>query len=248
MNSNQQPALNFAGQVCLTALTSFIVNGVIHPLGTVKNCIMTQTQVPRSIPGLYRGFWSIFGTDAAVFAIAYATNDELQTRMSPIVASVAAGVVSAPVVSIGESLMCNRQVNRISYLQSFKMAIRSEGIAMTILREVPYTTAIFFVAPWLQSRLRLRNDFENQAAAGGIAGAIIGCATTGVDRIKTIVQTHVTRVSIPNTIRTLNSLEGYRWYFKGGLARSLYIGLASSITNVVYNRFPFYFPRSLREE
>ena len=116
----ETPRLNPLGQIALGGISSLLVNGGVHPISTIQSCMMAGTPMQRvGLLALYRGFGAMFGTDWAAFATAYLFNDALQGRLSELNASIAAGLISAPVICVGEGLTRNRQVNALPYAEIF---------------------------------------------------------------------------------------------------------------------------------
>jgi len=256
--SQETPRLNSIGQAVLGGISSLLINGIIHPISTMQSCAMANAAVHRmGLSQLYRGYWAICATDAAAFGAAYVTNDALSGRLSPLGASIAAGLISAPVICVGEGLARNRQVNALPYGQILERAIRPVGLVTTALREVPFTVAVFCLSPLLQRQLmhlaggsdaNTPSSVAAQAAAGILAGAVAGLATSPIELIKTRVQTSEQPLSIAQVVRSVANEGGCRRFFRGGAMRSLYVGLAAAGMNVVNNTAPYFLPEILHSE
>lgn len=246
--NSESPRLNEAGQVVQGTIASFVTNGIIHPIGTIKNLQMVGSlrslKDLTSVRGLYNGYLAICGVDAVTFSIAYLTNDRLSDRDSALWSSVVSGLIVSPVVAVGEGLMANRQVNAMPYLQVFRRAFRLNGIILTAFREVPFIAAVFYASPILNryfqalSPTNLDLSIGNlgiQIASGGISGAGAGLVTAPVDLIKTRVQTSGQPLSILNAIRLTVANDGWSGLLRGGRARAFYIALAVASMNVLNN-------------
>jgi hypothetical protein len=247
----ETPRLNPLGQIALGGISSLLVNGGVHPISTIQSCMMAGTPMQRvGLLALYRGFGSMFGTDWAAFATAYLFNDALQGRLSELNASIAAGLISAPVICVGEGLTRNRQVNALPYVEIFQRAVRPAGLATTALREIPFTVAVFYLSPLLQRQIAPGTcpEMMAQACAGILAGAVAGFMTSPVELIKTRVQTSETPLTMAQVVRSVAAEGGIQGFFRGGAMRTLYVGLATAGMNVVKNTAPHFLPNALRIE
>ena len=135
-SNSEIPRLNPVGQTVLGGISSFLINGMIHPISTIQSRMMASpsSTLKTSLQGmsffnLYGGFWSIFLTDALAFSVAYWVDDALKKRVSPLAASVAAGLCCAPAMCVGEGFARNRQVHEMPYSTIFERAIRPAGLA-----------------------------------------------------------------------------------------------------------------------
>ena len=255
----EQPRLNEAGQITQATLASFAVNGLVHPISTIKNRLMAGSLVSlrqlTSTRGLYNGFRAICCVDAATFSVAYLTNNLFLGRETSLWPSVAAGLLSSPFVAFGEGLMANRQVNAMQYVQVIRRAMRLNGLITTAFREIPFSVAVFYAAPlidrniqsispeWIQSK---SYSICLQIISGGVAGAGAGFITAPVDLIKTRVQTSHQETSILQVIRNAIVIDGFRGLYRGGGARALYISLSVAIMNILNNTVPSRLPEALR--
>lgn len=256
---SERPRLNSLGQAVLGGIASFLVNGATHPFSTLQSWGMTNTTSVQRIgfSALYRGFWATCAFDAGAFATAFVINDALHNRLSQLNASIVAGLISAPVICLGEGLARNRQVNAMPYAEIFQRAIRPAGLTTTALREIPFTVAVFYLSPLLQRQIVLQLSRDNplarqqvviQAFAGILAGAAAGFMTSPVDLIKTRVQTSETPLTMTQVVRSVAAEGGIRGFFRGGGMRTLYVGLTAAGMNIVNNTAPHFLPNALRTE
>jgi len=250
--NSETPRLNPLGQAVLGGISSFLINGVIHPISTIQSCIMAnplstvRTLRQMNFSSLYRGYWAICGTDSVAFAAAYVTNDAFRDCFSQLTASILAGIVCAPVICLGEGLARNRQVNGMRYSEVFQRAIRPTGLAATAFREIPFTVAVFWLTPLLQKELPTPSSIVAQAVAGTLAGSIAGLATSPFDLIKTRVQTNERPLTIANVVCAVYVEKGWQGFFRGGVMRALYVGLAGAGMNIVNNTVPHYLAKDLQ--
>lgn len=243
--------LNPVGQAVQGVLASVLINAALHPLSTIKNCLMAGR--PPVLRGIYNGYQAACALDGATFATAYVTNDTLQSRFSSLTASVVTGTIATLGVAPAEALMANRQVHSLPYSQIWKRALRPTGFVITLCREIPFTSGVFWLAPMLQRRLQEQLPQGGHAnstpafVSGAIAGSVVGAFTTPIDGIKTRVQTSDKTLSIFNAVRSMISEGGWRALFRGGATRAAYIGLTGAGMNMISNGAPHYFPKFLKE-
>jgi hypothetical protein len=274
-------SLNFAGQVALGGVASSGVNAVVHPLITIKNRIMAnvaaiQAQnhaakspcrlagfnpnvIRRRIPsGLYNGFSSVFLVDSGCFASHYIITGTCKGRLSELLSSLAAGIISAPIVSVGEGFMANRQVNALPYFQIVSRAMRISGLTMTAFREIPFTVTVFYLTPLLQrkmeERLSLRyplspiSTMTTQIFISGSVGALASVFTTPFDLIKTRVQTSDQPLFISGAVRDVWGKSGIGGFYQGWRWRGVSVGLAIIGMHLMNIYLPQLFPPFFRKE
>lgn len=217
-----------ARQVILASVTSILVNGGVHPIGTFKTyCMMGQLR-RLTAKELYNGYFAVCTVDAASFSIAYVTNGKITVgNHSPLVAALAAGVLSSPIVAVGEGLMVNRQIYSLPYIQLWKKAFRRSGFCITALREIPFTTSLFYLSPLLEKKIEKLTGgswIATAAVSGFTAGALAGFISTPPDLIKTRVQVSERTITIKQAIESVWT-EGHRFrFFQGGFSRALHLG------------------------
>ncbi len=256
--NSEHPCLNNAGLALQGSLASFIVNGLVHPICTVKNRQMAAGLALRKaltpIQGLYNGYLAISCVESITFTTIYVTNNFLKGRVSDLTSSVMAGLISSPIVSFGEGFMTNRQVNALPYSQIFKRAIRPVGLITTALRETPFSMAVFYFTPILERKFQkisprceesIARNKAIELASGVIAGAIAGFLTTPVDLINTRVQTNQQPLSIMKAVSLTCADTGLRALFRGCGARAFYLALAVAGMNIVNHAIPPLLPMSL---
>ena len=258
MSSNiDMQHLNLAGQVALATTGSIVTNTITQPLFTMKSRIMVGQ--PFSWRGLYNGFIAVTAVDIITFGMSYATNDRLNTAFQDypqgdLLAAIAAGALPAPALAVGEGLAANRQVHALKYSQLLHRAFRPSGIVMTILREIPFITAVFYLQPKIAKNLSSSSEESpiretgTQMTAGAAAGAMAGLVTTPVDLIKTRVQTHEQGISIARAVNEVVTKKGLRGLFQGGSARCLYLSAVTTCLSTVNYAAPSRFPSSLHKE
>lgn len=248
-HSSDNNSLNFLGQLSLASTSSLFVNGLVHPLCTIKTYRMVGYLGSMSFRRLYNGYWAVCGVDSASFSIAYTTNGLLTDRnINPLIASLAAGLLSSPFVAVGESLMANRQIHALPYSALWRRALRPAGLFLTMTREIPFTTSLFYTAPLLQKKFEFQSNSQsilNMSLSGLIAGAMAGAATAPVDLIKTRIQSSEQSFSITKTIRLVLAEGGYFSLCKGAGTRALYVGLTVAIMNSINHTLPNYMPEAL---
>lgn len=243
--------LNFLGLLTLGGFTSVGVNMVVHPLSTVKTRLMAnlpKQQIFR-LAGLYNGFFAVCVVDLASFPIAYGVHGSSEGRISSLWASIMAGLISAPIVSIGEGAMTNRQLNKPYSFTVLKRSIRLTELTMTILREVPFTIGVFHVMPVLQELIQkrfliLQKTSTTTIAIGAITGATIGFLTTPCDLIKTKVQTMNPQPSIREVVQSVVKNYGWKGFFHGSITRTLYIGSAGVVMNLFNEAIPHHLTKT----
>lgn len=250
--SIQESSLTPAGQCALAGISTLITNGAVHPLCTVKNRYMdNQRPLIPSLRWLYRGYGSICAAESTHIAFLYVVDDLLKQRhFHPLTSSVIAGVLSSPIVTVGEGIMVNQQNHQISLIESVRRSLRISGLFATVLREVPYSIAICYWSPALQRRRIFSNEWFNQLFAGCVSGSVAGFLTGPCDLLKTVVQSNdiSLREAIRNVVREGLSRSGRRKLLISSSIRSGYVGLAVAILNISKNQLPSTFPSVLKEQ
>lgn len=252
--------LNYEGQAGLAAIGSVVMNAAVHPLCTIKNKWMARKPNEKLFPSsygtlrrlksLYLGYKEICLTESAFFVVSYVVNGWLKSQdVNQLASSILAGICSAPVVMIGEGLMINNQVNEKAFSREvLRSSMKASGLMATILREVPYTVAIFTLAPMIESKMPV-SGLAGQSLAGVISGSLCGALTAPADKIKTLVQANDT--SFMDASRSVKkevlNAHGRRGLLKDAGIRAVYIGLSVAIMNVINNQLPPYFPNRMRE-
>lgn len=247
--------LNSSGQAFLGVVGSFAVNAVVHPLCTIKNRLMANQRVIFNpfvgLKVLYRGYTEICLTESTAYATSYVVNGILKKReIGPLTSAILAGIVSTPVVAVGEALMLNRQVNGGPLSsQILRRSLCRSGLVATLLREVPFNVAIFSFAPAIEKRMHFTDEFTKNAIAGLGSGIICGLITAPADKIKTLVQANELSImdSTRMVVRALGESGGRRRILAEGFTGVVYIGLSVAILNVFNNQLPQHFPNQMKE-
>ncbi|MES2121439.1 MAG: MC/SLC25 family protein [Chlamydiota bacterium] len=246
------PPSTLARQMFQGGIASLLVNGVSHPIYTLKTrsqsaelaAISRPTQMAPQWRGLYNGFGAISATDAVVFSVAFIANDWLKERYSELWASVGAGVLCSPFVAIGEGLTANRQMTQtpLPYSTVFKRAFRPAGFGLTVMREIPFTMAVFYTPHYLGLYARNFSPFQDlshfgqmgvQVATAGLSGAAAGFLSNPIDVLKTRVQTAEVPRSFYSVLQQTLVEEGWRGLRKGGGLRMLQIGVVSACMHTI---------------
>lgn len=256
MSINSEPTrINSAGQASLGGFSSLSINAFVHPLSTIKNRMManphltmTQAIEPK---GIYNGYRAACSVDGSVFALAFVINGALQGRVSDLNASIAAGALPVPIVSFGEGLMANRQVEKLPYSKVLTRALRPAGLIATMAREVPFTVAVFYLSPTLQKKMSRGSEKPSlfiQGIAGILGGSFAGLATTPADLVKTRIHTHERSLSIATVVRSAVAEKGWRGLWRGAGTRSVYIGLTGAGMNIINTTLPRYLPKAFHSD
>ncbi len=250
--SSDAPPTSFARQLFQGGISSLLVNGVSHPFYTLKTRSQSSEHVamPRPIQtthawrGLYNGFGAITVTDGVVFSVAFIANDWLKGRCSELWASIGTGVMCSPFVAIGEGLTANRQMAQIPlpYSAVFKRAFRPAGFGLTVMREIPFTMAVFYTPDYLETYARGFSLFQDlspygqmglKVAAAGLSGGAAGLLSNPVDVLKTRVQTGELPLTFSSVLQKTLAEEGWRGLTKGGGLRMLQIGVVSACMHTI---------------
>lgn len=250
--------LNSTGQACLAAVGSVVSNVVVHPLCTIKNKYMAGESLINPADGrfnkkgLYRGFSAICLTESAALIAVYVCNGWMKSyKIDKVYSAIIAGVFSAPVVSIGEYLMISSQVNkRVINSEMLRSSLKISGLLATALREVPYSLAVLVFSPWIGSHIKLfPSETADEAVGGLISGSLCGAITGPFDKTKTLVQANgMSFITAGGSVlNEFTTAQGRKNHIRAAGIRALYIGLATSILNVVNSRLPELFPKNMRE-
>lgn len=249
--------LNSIGQAFLAGVGSVIVNAVVHPLCTIKNRLMAnESPFPRSegtfknLKALYRGYTAMCLTESASFAVTYVSNGLMKSNeIHPLVSAILAGAISTPVVTAGEALMVNSQVNgKAINTQMLRTAMQGSGLIATMLREIPFSVSIFALPSVIETRMPFSNALINNVFAGLISGCLCGAITAPADKIKTLVQAKGLpfRGALAAVSGELTTTHGRRKLLNDARVRALYIGLAVAILNVINNQIPQFLPKNMK--
>ncbi|MBA3604151.1 MAG: hypothetical protein H0W50_11060 [Parachlamydiaceae bacterium] len=257
---NSSFSLNSGGQAFLGFVGSAVMNTVTHPLCTFKNRLMAnKPPFPVSerrivcLKALYRGYTDICLTDSASLVMTYVVNGFLRKNdFSPLISSALAGVAASPVIAVGEAFMVNHQVHLNSSSCNLKMlqnAFRGAGLFATILREVPFTVALFSFAPKIETWMTFSNQLTSSTFSGLISGSICGAITAPADRIKTLIQAkNFSFGQAAKAVgRDLRTNSGQKRLLLDASTRALYMGLGVAILNVINYRLPHYLPDIMKE-
>ena len=150
--------LNIVGQISLAFTGNALVNIAVHPLCTLKNRLMAKENLlatcfsdkaTKKAFSLYRGYTAICITESLAYTVTLFANSWLQHKnFSVWNASLFAGLASAPLIAIGESLMLDQQIGTKSFSKVqhrsakdlttlLKRAMGISSLLATIMREVP---------------------------------------------------------------------------------------------------------------
>lgn len=254
---NSTSSLNSTGQAFLAVIGSFAVNAAVHPLCTIKNRLMANEKPFSSFGGrvagfkaLYHGYTEICLTESGAYAMSYVVNGFLKRKeIDPFVSSILAGVASTPIVTVGEALMVNRQVHGGSLsLHMLRGAMRGSSLFATILREIPFSVAIFSFAPAIERSMPFSNELANNTISGLISGSICGALTAPADKIKTLVQARELSFTsaTAEVFSEIRTVRGKRKILAEAFTRAVYIGLAVAILNVLNNQLPPFLPSQMK--
>lgn len=249
--------LNFFGQIGLASLVTIGVNTAAHPLCTAKNRLMANQPIFPPYKGIrfgvrsiYSGFYTICATESIQYITSYVANDRLRRVChDPYVCAMLAGLIAAAPCAFGEGIMVNQQIHNYTVFQSMRRALQMSGLAATILRDVPYTLAIFGGAPAIERRLALKNENARQIVAGTIAGMIVGAVTSPFDTIKTRIQAEELSFTSASKlfVQEIMKGSGMRNYLQASAIRVAYIGLSVAIANWMNHQIPPLFPSHLHD-
>ncbi len=257
---NSTPSLNSGGQAFLGFVGSLIMNSATHPLCTIKNRLMAnKPPFPISskkiicLKALYRGYTDICLTDSASLVMTYVVNGFLRKNdFSPLISSALAGVAASPVIAVGEAFMVNHQVHSNSSSCSLKMlrnAFRGAGLFATMLREVPFTVALFSFAPQIETWMTFKNQLTSFTLSGLISGSICGAITAPADRIKTLIQAKNFSFAHASSavVRDFKTHSGQKRLLLDASTRALYMGLGVALLNIINYKLPHYLPDIMKE-
>lgn len=205
---NTSSNLNSTGQACLAGVGNVIVNAFVQPLCTIKNRLMAnESPFPRSegifksLRALYRGYTAICLTESASFGVTYVSNGLMRkNEIHPLVSASLAGAMSTPVVTFGEALMVNSQINgKAMNTQILRTALQGSGLFSTLLREVPFSVSIFVLPPFIETQLPFSNGLTSNAFAGLVSGFLCG-AMTAPTRLKPLYRQKVGVLEMPQRL------------------------------------------------
>lgn len=266
---SETPRLNPVGDLINGVAASISVNALVHPMGTIKSRVMSGTpfiwRSPSSYRSLYSGYLAICGVDAMTFAVNNLVNSRCENENLRLYYAVASGVASTIPVGLGEHFVTNRQVAGSGYrdiLNSFRVrAVRynfCQGLYVTGLREVLFTTAVFWGTHQIRNGVKSLypdsgwlgdNTPFMRIVPGLIAGSVAGALTTPCDLVKTRIQVSKVRLPITHVIQSVFREQGWRGLFVGIYWRIPIIAAATLAYDFVNGAIPNYLPKiALREE
>jgi hypothetical protein len=253
---NTMHELNFKGHAALAFVGNIIVNGVVQPLCTVKNCLMANEKLfgesftaSSRVKFLFRGFRSICIADTTSYLISlYVTEWFHKKEYNLFYSSVSAGIVSSPAVAFWESVMVQEQIHgpiKHSKKEIFWKAMSRSGLLATTLREIPFNVGLFAVAPSIRRFIPSTNEIAVNLIAGALAGGFSGALTAPFDIIKTRIQAHDIpfKKAVIDLSQELKTPQGQRAMLLSTGFRALYMGLAIAILNVANNQLPHIMPK-----
>lgn len=259
MSSNN--SLNNYGNVTPAIVTALMINSV-HPFVTWQARLATGKSVfPMECRTVferlrfsYGGISAIIASDIVQLGMMFWLNERLRERQIELftAATISSAVSSLP-IAIGEQIALYRQVHGSSYREAFRQSFRASaihGLAATMIREIPYGIGMLAmptsIAPWLP----IENDPSRDAAAGFIAGLILGGISTPLNMAKTRIQAEgmTFRQGYACTWRdfsTQNQDLGRLVKITG--LRVIHVALVMAIANVVKGEFSKVSSESTRE-
>ena len=131
------------------------------------------------------------------------------------------------------------------------------GLYATAFREFFWNMGIFSVTPKIKGELGTVLPFLSPLAAGSIGalvtGAAVGCITTPIAGLKTVIQASEDELSLIAAFKKLTFCEGrakprMQQAFCGGTPRAGYLGVSMCVMNVVYETLPSILPAGLKRQ
>lgn len=242
-------------------IAGFIESSCCQPLDVLKTRFQSNNKTNISLKneiikiykkdgiyGFYRGLSAVYLGVIPKNAIRFSTFDFLNQRLqNPIVSGFGAGICEAIIVvnpletckirvqSQYHSFITPQNIPKLSLFQMAKYMIQTEGIksfynglTMTIIRQSINQAANFYVY------FKLKDDLGS-FVAGCISGSIGPIVNNPIDVIKTRLQIHPKKQSIPVIIREIYQKNGIRGYFKGIIPRLIRIIPGQGITFFTYD-------------
>lgn len=198
-------------------LSSCIVN-LIQPLQTLKTFKQAGIKPNYKIPILYRGYWGMTIIDIGAFSVHNIVNYETSDNVSVLNKSILAGIISTPLVTIGEYFVINKQINT---LYKFKNMFSVKSTLLTLGREIQFPIFLFYISPLIGKHKNIKDIYKSELISGYLSGFICGICTNPFDRYKTLSQSdRHSNINIKNL-------------FVGSIHRANYIGLTLSMLNYI---------------
>jgi len=242
-------------------IAGFIESSCCQPLDVLKTRFQSHNQTNISISneimkiykkdgiyGFYRGLSAVYLGVIPKNAIRFSTFDFLNQRLqNPVMSGFGAGICEAILVvnpletckirvqSQYHSFLTPQNDPKLSLFQMAKRMMKIEGIksfynglSMTIMRQSMNQASNFYVY------FKLKDDLGS-FGAGCISGSIGPILNNPIDVIKTRLQIHPQKPSIPLIIRDIYQKNGIRGYFKGIIPRLIRIIPGQGITFFIYD-------------
>lgn len=197
------------------AMVGSLSINLLQPLQTLKNFKQAGIKPSYKIPTLYRGYWGMCFIDIGTISVYNVINYEISNQYSTLYKSILSGIISTPLVTVGEYLVINKQ---ISAQYKFKNMFTTKSTLLTLGREIQFPVFLFYVSPIIDSYIK------NTIISGYLSGFICGLTTNPFDRYKTLSQSNNSYISNSNIIKNL---------FVGSIHRANYIGLSLSMLNYI---------------
>lgn len=227
----------------------FVGQTLCYPVDTVKTCIQTGTQIPKSLTGLFRGvsspLTSVIIEKTLLFSSYTVIKDKLKLN-NPMASGLLAGVLTTLTVTPFERIKIVCQSRTVNVFDSLKIikkdSLRASGIlkslyrgwSATLFREVPGYGIYFSVYEYVSKRnpnITTFNSFLTGSACGVGAWIVIYPS----DPIKSVMQSR--NIGFKESVSNIMDKHGLKGFYRGylwGLCRAailhggVFVGYLSS--------------------
>ncbi|KAJ7600739.1 mitochondrial carrier domain-containing protein [Mycena floridula] len=253
---NEQKPPRFLHALMGGALAGTAVDLLFFPIDTVKTRLQASQGFIKAggFRGVYRGIGSVVvgsSPGAAAFFSTYETMKHNLPLTGPLnhVVSASVGEVAACLIRVPTEVIKSRTQTLLnpSSFSALSHVLKTDGItglyrgfAITIMREIPFTSIQFPIYEMLKSYIlsneqkKTRNLSMPQAAlCGSTAGAIAAAVTTPLDVLKTRVMLQKPEEPRP-TLSSIFRQGGVKGVFAGIVPRTLWIGAGGAVFLGVY--------------
>lgn len=211
---------NYYFKGCISGMVGILIS---HPVDSVKTFYQTQKKNNISykitVSNLYKGIMSPLVGVGLEKALVFGTYNYIKniSNNTPLSGAVS-GLVASMIVSPYERIKIMKQTNQIIKLSDcLKPSFLFKGLSATFTREIPGFAIYFSTYEGLKNKYYSNRPIDISASFifGGLSGITAWIFIYPQDRIKTILQSQTTNVSINTLVKNIYNTGGFRQFYKG---------------------------------
>lgn len=237
-----------------------------------SNIVFFSSKKGMSVRHLIKGLWAGFlpnaasgaGAESIAFLVYNIGRKSLQNELGELsttrnlALSSISGILGSPANSVLEQLMIRQQLYRGNLISHLKAIYQADGLIKGVFkgscvtggRDMGFNLGVFAFNDITKEMLKpvIEDPLTLEFSSGLLAGGIAGLLSNPWDRSKTMMQGDLTGkyTTFRSTLKIIYLEEGWKGWFRGGVARTISISLLVCFTAMLKQRIPQFAPEPLK--